>query len=214
MRPYQLICITGPDGSGKSTLIQSLQHELPGCVVVTIWDMLKEPAMQSVVPFKTPQEVDAYLSHLHAESRSLFLVHCLAEAMEIAKAKKPAYLLTDSYWYKYYATEVVHGASPAYLDQLVTVFEKPDHLFYIKAGEELTAGRKKNFSRYECGFAAEINEESFARFQQQAIRVMQKLMQTQACTELAAQASPQENQAIILRSLNIPDHENSHTYRH
>jgi dTMP kinase len=214
MRPYQLICITGPDGSGKSTLINALKNDLPGSVITSIWDLLKEPSRQQVVPFKTPVEVDAYLSCLHAGSRSLFLMHCLLEALEIAKEKKPAYILTDSYWYKYYATEIAHGASPAYLDKLVTVFEKPDHLFYIRAGEDLTTERKKYFSGYECGFAGATNEKTFSAFQQKAIAIMQNLMHSLDYTELDAHASPGENQAIILQSLNIARHENSDHYRH
>lgn len=214
MRPYQLICITGPDGAGKSTLIDALQKELPGSVIASIWDLLREPSRQAIIPFHTPQEVDRYLSCLYPESRSLFLLHCLMEGLEIAKEKNPAYILTDSYWYKYYATEMTHGTSPVVLNQLVSVFEKPDYLFYMDAPEKLTAERKKNFSGYECGFAPECNEQTFSAFQRRAIRILQSLMHKLPAVTLNPEALPAENLAIIMRSLNIADHENNHHYRH
>lgn len=202
MSKYQLICITGPDGSGKSTLIDAVKDQLPDSVVVSIWDLIKDPNMQNIVPFKKPEEIDIYLSHLHHKSRSLFLMHCLTEAMEMARKKNASYILTDSYWYKYYATEIAHGTPSDYLDKLISLFEKPDFIFYINALEKLTAKRKKSFSRYECGFARKVNEQTFMDFQRLAILNLQKLMATMAHKILDASLPASENSKIILKELN------------
>jgi len=203
MKSYKLLCIIGPDGSGKSSLINAVKLHLQDATIMTIWDLMKEPVMNSIVPFKKPEEVDNYMSYLHHESRSLFLIHCLAEAKELARQKGSSFILTDSYWYKYYATELAHGASSEYLDKLVSVFEKPDYIFYITAEEKLTAERKKSFSRYECGFAQEINEQSFMKFQQSAIGHLQKLMQNIPYKPLKADNSVSENCRFILDEINI-----------
>lgn len=201
MSAYRIICITGPDGSGKSTLIDALEKTLPGAIVTTIWDLMKEPSMQHIVPFKKPQDVDAYLAALHPAGRSLFLMHCLTEAFETAKEKEPAYILTDSYWYKYYATELAHGTPKKYLDKLVSRFEQPDFVFYLNADEQLTSGRKQKFSRYECGFASELNDETFREFQTKSIPHLRQLMQSTDHIQLDAGRSCEENCTAILHLL-------------
>jgi thymidylate kinase len=201
MKPYKLICITGPDGSGKSTLINELKNQLDGAVVTSIWDIMREPSLQNVVPFKTPQEVDNYLSCLHDTSRSLFLMHCLAESLAIAKTKEPQYILSDSYWYKYYATEIAHGTSKGELDKLISVFEEPNLIFYIDAKETLTLERKEHFSNYECGFAKERNKQSFMLFQQKAIQNIQKLMDSVKHKILNPNLSVSENLETVLHQL-------------
>ena len=45
-------------------------------------------------------------------ARGLFLYHCFYQALELAKNRKPDILILNSYWYKYYATEVAHGGNP------------------------------------------------------------------------------------------------------
>lgn len=204
MSAYRIICITGPDGSGKSTLIDALEKALPGAIVTTIWDLMKEPALEHIIPFKKPQDVDAYLAALHPAGRSLFLIHCLTEAFENAKEKAPAYILTDSYWYKYYATEIAHGTSREYMDKLVSHFEQPDFIFYLNADEQLTSDRKQRFSRYECGFAAELNEETFRDFQSISIPHLRQLMLSIDHIQLDATLPSQDNCNQILQLLNYP----------
>ncbi len=202
MKPYKLICITGPDGSGKSTLINELKNQLEGAAVTSIWDIMREPSLRNVVPFKLPQEVDNYLSSLHNTSRSLFLMHCLAESLAITKTKKPRYILSDGYWYKYYATEIAHGTAKEELDKLVSVFEEPDLVFYIDANETLTLERKENFSNYECGFVKERNKQSFRLFQQKAIQNIQKLMGSVKHKILNPNLPLSENLRTVLYELN------------
>ncbi|HTF80688.1 MAG TPA: hypothetical protein VL947_03150, partial [Cytophagales bacterium] len=150
---------------------------------------------------------------LHHESRSLFLMHCLLEALERAKSKKPRYIIADGYWYKYYATEVSHGTSAAYLDKITAIFEVPDLLFYIRTTEQTTMERKTSFSRYECGFAEEPNAQSFSDFQHEAIAVLELLMASKDPVIVQGHDSPSECLNTVLQRLKIYHHENFYHYR-
>jgi thymidylate kinase len=88
------------------------------------------------------------------------------------------------------------------MNKLVSNFEKPDYLFYLNSDEKLAAKRKKKFSRYECGFANELNEQTFKSFQQKTISHFQKLMNTISHTLLDASIPSRKNCKIILHSLN------------
>ncbi len=201
MKPYKLVCITGPDGSGKSTLIKSLQERLPSSVVVTIWDILKTSTLTSHMVFKSPADVDNYLSQVSNQSRFLLLMHCLSEALEMAKQKNNEWIFVDSYWYKYYATELAHGAEQKTLDGIAAVFEKPDLLFTIQANELLTSERKKNYTRYECGFAKQPNADNFIVFQKKANGYLQQLIKTIPHIELAGMNTVEQNCEIALERL-------------
>ncbi|MEM7394790.1 MAG: hypothetical protein AAF492_20855, partial [Verrucomicrobiota bacterium] len=106
----KMICVTGPDGAGKTTQLTRLAEHYAydsanKVVAVTIWDMLFDPDFKSCIPFKNPREVDAYLGALDAMPRSLFLFHCMLQALDSAIRKEPDVMLVNAYWYKYYATE-------------------------------------------------------------------------------------------------------------
>jgi len=62
----KLICITGIDGIGKSTLIKNLSVQLNSCYIANIWDLL-ESKVQGL-PFKSKKEIDNFLCALSPDS--------------------------------------------------------------------------------------------------------------------------------------------------
>ena len=175
-----LFCVTGPDGAGKTTQIRCLAERFDAsaktrAAAVTIWDLLLDPKTRDKVGFKDLREVDAYLSMLHPVSRGLFCFHCLYQALELARAKEPDLLLVDSYWYKYFATEIAHGGDPAELRGLTSVFPDPVTTFYLTLSPSQTFDRKTTLSGYETGFDEEKREESFKEFQQVSSRTLEEL---------------------------------------
>ncbi len=178
----KLVCVTGPDGSGKTTQIAKLAERIERrgkrkAAAVTIWDLLLDPSVKSKVPFRNPAEVDAYLEVLHSTSRAMFLFHCFYQALELAKRRGPDVCLLNAYWYKYYATEVAHGGDPRTLRRLAEVFPEPDLTFYLKVDPEEAFRRKARLSGYECGFPKERTQGAFVEFQIRAYRALDGLSQ-------------------------------------
>lgn len=149
-----MIVITGADGSGKTTLCDSLYNELQkrGARVglVTIWDVLDKNLFLSNVK---KEEIDLYLKKCSNTSRSLFLMHSLAQALDHAKNQKPDLLIINSYWYKYFISELLHGADKSWLQNLVSCFENPDLVINLNINPELSLQRKSVISSYESGHA-------------------------------------------------------------
>ncbi len=178
----KLICISGPDGSGKTTqmirIAEQLEHRGGQKVAaVTIWDLLLDPVSKNKLMFRGPSEVDGYLEILDPIARGFFLYHCFYQALELAKQRKPDVCLLNAYWYKYYATEVAHGGNPEMLLQMAEVFPKPDVTLHLQVTPEEAFERKAELSGYESGFAKPRTKEAFIHFQKKAHAALEDLAQ-------------------------------------
>jgi thymidylate kinase len=179
MSAPRLVCVTGPDGSGKTTQIGKLAEALTRrgqgpVAAVTIWDLLLDPSAKGMTGFQSPGEVDAYLSLLHPTARALFLYHCFYQALELAYARRPKLCLLNAYWYKYYATEVAHGGDAELLLAPTAVFPEPALTFYLSVSPEESGRRKAGLSGYETGFADPPTPEAFVAFQRKAQVVLEQ----------------------------------------
>jgi thymidylate kinase len=176
----KLICVTGPDGAGKTTQIARIAEALSKrgkkkIVAMTIWDMLLDPSTRERVGFKSPLELDSFLEILRPMARMLFLSHCLYEALDLAIARKPDVILANGYWYKYWATEVAHGGDPEAMLDLMKVFPEPVLTFCLDVSADEAFKRKAKLSGYETGFAAERTLEAFTAFQARARPSLERL---------------------------------------
>jgi thymidylate kinase len=165
----RLFCVTGPDGSGKSTLVAGLVDRLrgetgAGVGVVSIWDLMARPDIRASFPID-PSRIDAYLAALGGHARAHFLLHCLAEATAQGLASDAPWLLLDGYWYKYLAIEIAHGAAEADVVALTAMFPEPALVLYLDVPAATAVARKARFSRYESGLAAAPDAAAFAAFQ-------------------------------------------------
>ena len=175
-----LICVTGPDGAGKTTQIARIAEAISKrgrkkIVAMTIWDMLLDPSTRGRVAFKSPLELDSFLEILSPMARMLFLCHCLYEALDLAVARKPDVILANGYWYKYWATEVAHGGDEQAMLDLMKVFPEPALTFCLDISAEEAFKRKAKLSGYETGFAPERTLEAFAAFQARARSPLERL---------------------------------------
>lgn len=179
-KPCKLVCVTGPDGAGKTTQIMKISERLERkggkkIAAVTIWDLMLDPTTGDKVLSRDPAQIDRYLGILTPTARTHFLFHCFHQALELARAKQPDLLLVNSYWYKYYATEVAHGGDPALLRQLAAGFDEPSVTFYLRVSPEEAFSRKAILSGYETGFADPKTEEAFVSFQRTSQATLEQL---------------------------------------
>jgi dTMP kinase len=163
----RLICITGPDGAGKSTMIKLLSEKLESVAVSNIWDIMEGGITN--VPFKSKKDVDDYLCELTPHSRLLFLAHALKYSTDKAISKGKEYVLLNGYYYKYFASELALGANEGRVNELIGFFPQADKVFYLEVSPEEAAKRKSRLSRYECGLVNEPSVKDFISFQYKAV---------------------------------------------
>lgn len=212
MTEPRLICVTGADGAGKTTQIQRVAEQLERghgrkVAVVTVWDLLLDPKTQDLIAFDEPAQVDEYLSILDSTARALFMFHCLHEALDLARERAPDLCLINSYWYKYYATEVAHGGDPQKLRAITSVFPEPAQTFFLEIAPEEAAGRKAVLSGYETGFAVPRTAEAFVAFQRPAHAALAALADEFGWRRLDASADPKAQSDEVLAQILAADAE-------
>ncbi len=195
----KLICITGADGTGKSTLIQSLAPYFPQAYTATVWDLLKNGA--EGLPFRSKQQVDSYLCSLTPDSRLLFLAHAMKYAVDQAQESHAEAIIIDSYFYKYTATELALGADRLLARHLGKTFPLPDRTLLLELPLSLMAERKARFSRYECGLAAAPGPTEFLAFQAKVLAEWQHFSIPNV-QRLDARLPKEELSALAIQKIN------------
>ncbi|WP_157777360.1 dTMP kinase [Nocardia terpenica] len=199
-----LICISGGDGSGKSTQVAALEKQLTDRGIHTataaIWDPFTDPFVAERLPFRTREDVFAYVRILGPGARGYFLFHWMRLAFDRALARSPAILLINAYWYKYFATEIAHGADPAPLRACTQGFPTPHHTFYLRITPETALSRKQDRSDYESGYG---DEHTFIQFQHHSLKTLDALSQEFSWTPLDATLPPDELTTTILTALDL-----------
>ena len=196
MASPRYICITGPDGCGKSTLVSGVMEKIKTetklkAELISIWDMLLySPEFQAVIGFTSKEELDRYLEILDPVSRSLFLFHVFNQSMELAKKKEADIFIIDSYWYKYFATEIAHGADKDVIFPITSIFPEPEFTCFISVSPELAFSRKDKCSGYEIGYAPSHTKEAFIAFQNPAYEIFQELCDRKDWIKLNGTDSP------------------------
>lgn len=169
------IVIAGTDGSGKTTLCKALEETLrfSGYTVgvATIWDILDKNLFIAPV---SKQEIPKYLLSLSCHARSFFLFHGMAQAIHVAQKENPQILVINSYWYKYYISELLHGALRSDLDAMVGIFPQPDRVYYLDISPITSLKRKEVISSYESGNDHD-KQQGFINFQNKALQEWDKI---------------------------------------
>lgn len=172
-KKQQLICITGSDGVGKSTLIENLLKHFPNAVECSIWDAFSDPTTPL---FSSKQLVDDYVCALTPNARTLFFAQGLLFAIEKAIKTEAEYIFINAYFYKYFAADLCLGTNPELVKSLTSFFPHEHKTIYLKLSPEISVLRKKRFSRFECGGQV-ANNIHFIAFQNAVNPFFEKFIQ-------------------------------------
>jgi thymidylate kinase len=193
MNDPELFCVTGSDGSGKSTQITRLteffNRQNRSVTAVSIWDAFTDPAVVAEMPIANSSEIYGYLRLLGPNSRPHFLFHAWHLALERTLARRPQILLLDGYWYKYMAAEVAHGADASVLRSLAAAFPEPDMTFNLRIDAEDALRRKSSRSDYENGYG---DTQKFLQFQRRTQQLLTGLADELGWIEIDARLPPDE----------------------
>jgi thymidylate kinase len=153
----EIIVITGPDGSGKSTACEKLIPLLKDAVSVSIWDSMLKTGKFAKEPLVE------YLGELDQVARTLLLFHAMRNSLDLALKQKPEVILVDGYFYKYAASELTYGTKMEVIRGAALGFPRPSFTLFLEVDPKEASERKTSQSAYESG-------EEFISFQEKMLR--------------------------------------------
>lgn len=200
-----LLCVTGLDGAGKSTLIRAVRAELArraaaGVATVSVWDTVARAGLLRPGGDGAPA-LDAYLTRLDPTSGLLLVLHGLHAALARAQAAGAALQLVDGYWYKYGAMAIAGGARRADVLRLGRLFPAPRWLFHLQVDPTVAARRKRTLSGYETGFAAARTPAAFVAFQRRTAGALGRLLRGRRVIPLDGAAPVAANAARVVATI-------------
>lgn len=176
----KIIVMAGPDGCGKSTMVNRLEKHLtshhPHLKTVMMSLFNTRDGIGALFEKKRPLDAArVYLGTLSPLGRFLFLTHAWAEAWDQATSAGADVILIPGYWYKFAVAESLLGLPWERSAQIAACLPQPDLTFLFGADPSILMQRKYHVTAYECGFKEPVNLENFAKFQSLARPVWQKL---------------------------------------
>jgi len=168
-----LIAVTGTDGAGKTTITRSVFNELRalshGIALNDRWDIVGNPVAYPIARFLADDIplLRNCITDMSPLSRLLFLLWTmhLSLADQVPEADNTV-VLTDSYWMKHAASEVVYGLDRNWTSSLCGGLPRPDLVLYLRVSPEVAWRRiGTSANAYECGMDPGCSQAAFLRHQ-------------------------------------------------
>jgi dTMP kinase len=180
IRQPLLIAVTGTDGAGKTTVTRSVVTELRSLSHAVglndRWDIVGNPVLYPTARFLI-QDIPLLrtcITDMSPRSRLLFLLWTMHLSLaDQATEADNTVLLTDSYWMKHAASEVVYGLDSNWTSAVCRGLPRPEIVLYLRVSPELAWQRiGMSANAYECGMDSGCSKAAFLRHQ----RAMQEVL--------------------------------------
>lgn len=157
-----LIAIVGPDGAGKSTIVQAVKAEVAKLCSVSLvdkWDILDRETFPEYRFLSTDlKTLRTCVAEMRDTNRTLFLFWALQGSLSPARLAQSEVVLLDGYWPKHAAAEIAYSAPPALLEALIAVMPRADLTILLDVEPEVAYERRTSdpntaLVAYECGQA-------------------------------------------------------------
>jgi dTMP kinase len=170
--PPLLVAVTGTDGSGKTTVTRNVFNELPallpGVALNDRWDIVGNPTAYPTARFLADDIplLRNCITNMSPLSRLLFLLWTMHLSLADRVGEAENVLLSDSYWMKHAAVEVVYGLDPDWTSTVCSGLPRADLVLYLRVSPELAWRRiGASVNPYECGMDPSCSEAAFLRHQ-------------------------------------------------
>jgi dTMP kinase len=167
-RASTLVAVTGPDGAGKSSVIEALAQRLSprAARVIDRWDILRSDIHpQCAFIAASRDELRAQMARMPVASRSLFLFWTFGMMLDGQLDAADEIVLSDGYWMKHAAAEVAYGADRAWIEAMGRTLPRPQLTLLLDIDPSVALARKQRLVPYECGMDPSASPEAFVRHQ-------------------------------------------------
>ncbi|MNJ42126.1 thymidylate kinase [compost metagenome] len=164
-----LITLAGVDGAGKSTqtarLVRWLQSENHQVTVLDKWDIFdteRFPECRFILA-----DLDLLrrcIAEMDGAARAMFLFWSISITMKHFSNASERVYISDGYWIKHLASEILYGNDEKWLFDVVSHFPESDLVVYFDIDVSMTAVRKRFYTPYECGREG-VSQHAFVKHQ-------------------------------------------------
>lgn len=169
------IALEGIDGSGKTTLAQTLVQKINFCKV-NLYSENSYPLIKQIMLDITSDElVSKYYDPYAHLFLSLAEYIILLKSEVLSKLEQGEMIIFDRYYHSSIAYSVPLGIDYLWLNKFWKFLRRPDLVIYCTSDPESSWRRKAKIDNIESGCAAKKSKNNFIEFQKKVCMLYQRL---------------------------------------